>query len=110
MGAFPGRFWRLTDGLAMKLVQEIRRLIATSWLVAAPLIILFLLIAIPLCLAIASAIIERIFGLKTAEDFSNYLFGAMMWAGELALVLSPIALVIYGIVCLARWLVRKKAP
>jgi hypothetical protein len=94
----------------MKFVQAMRRFISNAWLVAAPLIIVFLLIAIPLCLAIVRAIIERLFGPEAAEDFSTFLFGAMMWGGELVLGFAPIGLAIYGIVRLARWLVRKKEP
>jgi hypothetical protein len=92
----------------MKSVQTIRRFISNAWLVAAPLVIVFLLIAIPLCLAVVSAIIEHVFGPEVAEGFSTTLFGAMMWGGELVLGLAPIGLAIYGIVRLARWLVRKK--
>jgi len=94
----------------MKLVQTIRRFIARSWLAAAPLVILFLLIAIPLCLAVVHTIIERVFGPEAAESFFDFVFGAAMWGGELVLVLAPIGLTIYGIVRLARWFGRKRRP
>lgn len=92
----------------MKSVQAIRRFLSTSWLVAAPLVILFLLIAVPLCVAIFRAIIERVFGHEAAENFSNFVFGAMMWGAELALLLAPIGLAVYGLVRLVRWLAGKK--
>ena len=94
----------------MTFVRAIRRFIANAWLAAAPLVILFLLIAIPLCLAIVGAIIGRVWGPEAADDFTTAVFGAMMWGGELALGLAPIGLAIYGLVRLARWLVRKKQP
>jgi hypothetical protein len=94
----------------MKSMRAIWRFISTSWLVAAPLVIVFLLIAIPLCLAIVGAIIERVLGHAAAESFSSLWFGALMWGAELVLVLTPIALAAYGMVCLVRWLIRKKEP
>jgi len=94
----------------MKFVQAIRRFISNAWLVTAPLVILVLLVAIPLVLAVVGAIIGRAFGPEAAENYSSSLFSAMMWGAELALLLTPIGLAIYGLVRLARWLVRKKGP
>lgn len=94
----------------MTFVRAIRRFIANAWFAAAPLVILFLLIAIPLCFAIVSAIIGRVWGPQAAEDFTTAVFGAMMWVGELTLGLAPIGLAIYGLIRLARWLIRKRRP
>jgi len=94
----------------MKSLQSLRRFISASWLVAAPLVVLLLLIVVPILFAVISAIIERLFGSEAADDFSAYMFGALMWGGELVLVFAPIALALYGIVRVARWLARKKEP
>ena len=96
--------------LAMKTLQALRRFISTSWLVAGPLVLLLLLIAVPLLLAIIDAIVGRVFGPDAAEAFFVFWFDAMMWGGELVLIMTPIGLAIYGTFYLARWLVRKKAP
>ena len=94
----------------MNFGQAIRRFIANAWLAAAPLVIVFLLIAIPLCLAIIGAIIEGIWGPDAAEDFSTSVFGGMMWGGELALGLAPIGLIAYGLYRLARWWLGQRKP
>jgi hypothetical protein len=94
----------------MKSVQAIRRFISRSWLVAGPLIILFLLIAIPIVLAIVDAIVERAFGPEMAERYSVFWLDAMMWTGEMTLLLAPVVLAIYVAFRLARWLIRKKGP
>jgi hypothetical protein len=94
----------------MKSLQSLRRFISASWLVAAPLVVLLLLIVVPILFAVVSAIIERVYGNEAADDFSAYMFGAMMWGAELVLVLAPIALAVYGIVRVARWLARRKEP
>jgi hypothetical protein len=95
---------------AMKSVQAIRRFISTAWLVAAPLILLFGLIAVPIVLGIVSAVIERAFGPEAAERFSVFWVDTMMWAAELAFALTPIALAIYIAFRLAKSLARKKEP
>jgi hypothetical protein len=64
----------------------------------------------PIVLAIARAIIERIFGPEAAERFSVFWLDAMMWTAELALLLAPVVLAIYVAFRLARWLIRKKEP
>ena len=94
----------------MKFVQAIRRFFATSWLVAAPLIIVVGLVAVLIFLAIVQAIVGRVFGDQAADYFASLWFGALMWAAELTLLFAPIALVIYGIVILARRLARKRQP
>jgi hypothetical protein len=91
-------------------MRAIWRFVSTSWLVAAPLIVVALLIVIPLLLAIVEAMVERVFGHAAAESFFDFVFGATMWGAEVALVLAPVALAVYGTICLVRWLVRKKAP
>jgi hypothetical protein len=93
----------------MKFLQAIRRFLSKAWLAAGPLILLLLLIAIPIALAIISAIIERIFGPETAERFAVFWMDAMMWGLELLFILAPIALVVYVAFRLAKWLRRKKS-
>jgi hypothetical protein len=92
----------------MKSVQAICRFVSNAWLVAAPLVIVFLLIAVLILAAIVSVIVERMFGSEAAEGFSAFWLNVTMWAGELLLVLAPIGLAIYALVRLARWLLRKK--
>ena len=91
----------------MKSVRAICRFVSNAWLVAAPLVIVFLLIAVLMLAAIVSVIVERVFGPEAAEGFSTFLLNATMWGAELALVLTPLGLAIYASVRLARWLLRK---
>jgi hypothetical protein len=69
-----------------------------------------LLIAVPIVLAIISAIIERVSGPEAAERFDAFWIDVTMWGLELLFVLAPIALAIYVAFRLAKWLVRKKQP
>ncbi len=91
-------------------MQAIRRLISRSWLIAAPLILLFLLVGVPIVLAIVGAILERLFGPEAAERFAVSWLDAVSWTAELTLLFAPIALLIYAAFRLARWLVRKNQP
>ena len=92
----------------MKSVQTIWRFIANAWLIAAPLVILVLLfVGVPIIIAVAHAIVARISGPEVADTF---LMDAMTWTGIGVLVLTPIALVIYGTVRLARRFLRIKEP
>jgi len=91
----------------MKSVRTIWRFIAKAWLVAAPLVILFLLfIAAPTILAVAHAIVARISGPEAADTF---LMDAMTWTWIAVLVLVPAGLIGYGAVCLARRFLSKRA-
>ena len=94
----------------MKFLQALRRFIATSWLVAAPLVVVVGLVAAVILLAIFQALIERLFGGETGDRFANLWFGALMWAAELTLLLAPIGLVVYLIAMGARRYMRKKQP
>jgi membrane protease YdiL (CAAX protease family) len=89
----------------MKSMQAIWRLMSRSWLVAAPLIIIFVLVAIPLLLSVVHDIIARVSGAEAADVFADNMFGAMMWGAELTFLLAPVALVLVA----RRWL-RKKGP
>jgi len=91
----------------MKSVRAICCFVSNTWLVAAPLVIVFLLIAVLILAAIVGVIIERVFGTKAAEGFSAFGLNVTMWGAESALVLTPIGLAIYASVRLARWLLRK---
>ncbi len=94
----------------MKFLRALRHFISTSWLVAAPLLIVFGLVAAVILLAILQAVIERIFGGEAADRFANLWFGALMWAAELTLLLAPIALAVYLIAIVVRRLRRRKQP
>jgi len=99
----------MTNVLAMKFLQAIRRFFSKAWLVAGPLILLLLLIAVPIVLAVIGAIIEHISGPEATERFAVFWLDAMMWGLELLFVLAPIALAVYAAFCLAKWLIRKKS-
>ena len=91
----------------MKSVRAIWRFIAKAWLVAAPLVILFLLfIAVPIILAVAHAIVARISGPEAADTF---LMDAMTWTWIAVLALAPTGLIVYGAVYFARRFLRKRA-
>ncbi|HZQ11808.1 MAG TPA: hypothetical protein VFB31_03255 [Pseudolabrys sp.] len=94
----------------MKLLAALRRLFAVSWLIAAPLILIGLFIGVPLLLAIIGAIIGRLFGPEAAEAFAELWFGAMMWAGEIVLLLAPAVVIVYLGVRIVRRRAAKKAP
>jgi hypothetical protein len=90
----------------MKSMQAMQRFISTSWLVAAPLVIVVLLVVGLALLGFVYAIVGSLFGAEVAENFianATVLFG-------MAFELGLLGLVIYAIYCLARWLLRKKAP
>jgi hypothetical protein len=88
-------------------VRAIWRFIAKAWLVAAPLVILFLLlVGAPIILAVAHAIIARISGREAADTL---LMDAMTWTWIAVLALAPIGLIVYGAVRLTRRFLRKRA-
>jgi hypothetical protein len=91
-------------------LQAIWRLMSRSWLVAAPLIILFLAIAVPIVLGMIGAIVDRVYGPDAAERLAAFWLDAGMWTAELTLLFAPIALAIYATFRLARWLVRRNEP
>jgi uncharacterized membrane protein len=88
----------------MKSMQAIRRFISTSWLVAAPLVIVVLLIVGLALLGIVDAIVGSVFGAEAAD---NFIANAMVLFG-MAFELGLLGLVIYAMFCVARWLLRKK--
>lgn len=84
------------------------RFISKSWLVAAPLIILLLLlVGVPIILAIVHAIAARTIGPEAADTL---LMDVMTWTWILVLVLAPIGLAIYLIFRLTRWLLSERKP
>jgi hypothetical protein len=92
----------------MKSVQAIWRFISSSWLIAAPLIILFFLfVGAPILLAIIHAIAARVAGPDAADTL---LMDVVTWTWIAVLVLTPLGLAVYGAVRLARWLKRERAP
>ena len=92
----------------MKSVQAIWRFISSSWLIAAPLIILFFLfVGAPIVLATIHAIAARVAGPDAADTL---LMDVVTWTWIAVLVLTPLGLAVYGAVRLTRWLMREKAP
>jgi hypothetical protein len=89
----------------MNFWHAIRRLISVSWLVAAPLVIVLLLIGVLIFFEVFHGILKLLFGLEEADTI---FMDVMMWGAELVFVLTPIGLAIYGVIFLARWLVGKK--
>jgi preprotein translocase subunit SecG len=89
----------------MNSIQAIRRFISTSWLVAAPLVIVVLLVAGLALLGIVDAIIGSVFGEEAAD---NFLADTMAW-GAMVFVLALLGLLTYGMFRIAKWLVGKKA-
>ena len=90
----------------MKFVQAIWRVISNTWLVAAPLVVVVLIVAVFAFIGIGQAIIERVFGSEAAENFiANTM--VLLW---MALELALLGLALYGLFCLARWILRKKEP
>ena len=88
----------------MKSVQAIRRFVSNAWLVAAPLVIVVLLVAGLALLGVVYAIVGSVFGAETADNFLANAMVSFWIAFELALL----GLAVYGIFCVARWLLRKK--
>jgi hypothetical protein len=90
----------------MKATHTIWRFFSTSWLVAAPMVIIALLIAGMVLLAIVDWIVEHIFGAETADN----LLATTMVSLWIAIEFAIVALIIYGLFRLARRLLRKNAP
>jgi hypothetical protein len=91
----------------MTLMRAIWRFSAKAWLVAAPLVILFLLfVGAPIILAVAHAIVARVSGPEAADTL---LMDAMTWTWIAVLVLAPTGLIVYGAVRLARRFLRNRA-
>jgi len=91
----------------MRFIRPVSRFISNTWLAAGPLVLLFaFVIGVPAVFGLVHVIVARIWGPETAD---NFLMNAGMLAGML-LVLAPIALAAYALVCIAKWLVGKKEP
>jgi hypothetical protein len=77
----------------MKPLQDAWRFVTTTWFVAAPLLVLFVvLVVLPVVFMIMHAILVRMIG---RDDADTMLMGAVMWTSEFVLVLGPLAFVIY---------------
>jgi phosphoglycerol transferase MdoB-like AlkP superfamily enzyme len=68
----------LTNVLAIKSVQAIRRFILNAWYVAAPLLIILILFGALIFSVVAQNIIERVYGRETAEAVFDFCVNAMM--------------------------------
>jgi ABC-type sugar transport system permease subunit len=92
---------------AVKSVRAIWRFAAKAWLVAAPMVILFLFfVGAPIILAVAHAIVAHISGPEAADTL---LMDAMTWTWIAVLVLAPTGLIVYGAVRLAKRFLRERA-
>lgn len=92
---------------AVKSVRATWHFIAKTWLIAAPLVILFFLfVGTPIILAVAHAIVARISGPEAADAL---LMDAMTWTWIAVLVFAPIGLIAYGAVRVAKRFLRKSA-
>jgi hypothetical protein len=90
----------------MKAIHAIWRFVTTPWLVAAPLVIIVLLIAGMVLLAAVDSIVEHLFGVEAADNFLANTMVSLWIAIEIGLV----GLIIYGLFRLARRLLRKDVP
>ncbi|MBR0715969.1 hypothetical protein [Bradyrhizobium liaoningense] len=84
--------------------MTVRRLISNAWLAAPPLVILLATIAAFALIGIASVIIARIAGTQAS---GNFVADAMTLFGMLVLF-TPVAIAVYALVALARWIVARK--
>lgn len=85
-------------------MPTIRRFISNAWLAATPLVILFAIVAAFATIGLASEIIARVAGTQASE---NFVANVMTLFGMLALF-TPLAIAIYALVLLARWLSARK--
>jgi hypothetical protein len=71
------------------------------WLAATPLVILLALVTAGVVIAIASNIIEGLAGTQASENF----VADVMTLFGLLVLFTPLAIAIYALVSLARWLI-----
>jgi len=90
----------------VKAIHAIWRFVATSWLVAAPLVVIVLIVAFLALLAIVDAIVGHFYGSDVADNFLANTMVSLWIAIEFAIV----ALIIYGLFRLARRLLHKNVP
>ncbi len=88
----------------MKFLHATWQRISNAWLVAAPLVIVALLVAAFVLLGIVQAFVGWIAGPDAAD---NFIAIAMMLLG-MAFVAMLVALPAYGVFCVARWLLKKR--
>ncbi|TPQ34184.1 hypothetical protein C2U70_17640 [Bradyrhizobium guangdongense] len=84
--------------------MAIRRLISNAWLAAPPLVILLGLVAAFALIGVASAIIAHVAGVQASD---NFIADIMTLLGMLVLFM-PLAIAIYALVALARWISARK--
>lgn len=90
----------------MESLQAIRRLISNAWLAATPLVLILFIIGFFVFIDIVRRIVEYGWGIEAAEKL---LINAMILA-VWALALTVAGLAVYGMICLARWLLRRDEP
>lgn len=90
--------------LGLTTMLTIRRFISNSSLAATPLVILFAIVGLFALIGLASWIISAIAGPQAAD---NFVANVMTLFGMLVLF-APLAIMIYALVSLVRWLTRSR--
>lgn len=85
-------------------MPTIRRFVSNAWLAAAPLAILLAIVAAFVTIGLATAIIARVAGTETSENF----FANVMTLFGMLVLFAPPAITVYALVSLARWLLARK--
>jgi hypothetical protein len=87
-------------------MEMLRRFVSRAWLVAAPLIIIsIVVVVIPTSIGLIHQILQLMFRREVADTL---LMDAGIWLVILASVATTSGLVLYAAVCLVRWAKRKK--
>ncbi|MBR0828126.1 hypothetical protein JQ596_21555 [Bradyrhizobium manausense] len=81
-----------------------RRLISNAWLAAPPLVMLLATVVAFTLIGLASAIIARIAGTQASD---NFVADVMTLFGMLVLF-TPLAIALYALVALARWMLARR--
>jgi hypothetical protein len=82
----------------------IRRFIINAWLAATPLAIMLALVAAFAIVAIISQIIARV---ASPEAWDNFVADAATLFG-MAVLFAPLAILIYAMISITRWLLARK--
>lgn len=88
----------------MKFLQATRRGISNAWFASTPLVLILFIIGFFVLIDIVRRIVEYVWGIEAAE---KVLINAMILA-VWALALTAVGFAVYGMIRLARWLLRKE--
>ena len=89
-------------------MPNLRAIPPKTWAKAAGLAVVLVLFGTPLILVSSGGVVQRLFGKAAAENFDVNVFGFYMWAWELAFVLVPLAIAIFVLVVVARWIAETR--